>query len=53
MVVLTTFLKGYAASAYGAYADDNRQAGVQATIGAVNRARLALGLQNYNRKTAP
>jgi hypothetical protein len=53
MVVLTTFLNGYAASAYGAYANANRQAGVQATIGAVNRARLALGLQNYNRKTAP
>jgi hypothetical protein len=29
---------------YGAYANANRQAGVQATIGAVNRARLALGL---------
>jgi hypothetical protein len=40
-VVFTAFLNGYAASVYGAYANANRQAGVQATIGAVNRASSA------------
>ena len=38
MVVLTAFLNGYAASVYGAYANANRQAAVQATTDAVNRA---------------